>query len=62
MRIALIPLDERPVNTRYPAMIAKIAGAAVCLPPTALLSQHRTPAPSADLAAWLRQESPGWMH
>ena len=49
MRIGLIPLDERPANTRYPAMIAAIAGVDLVLPPTDLLSSFRTPAPCALL-------------
>jgi hypothetical protein len=54
MRIGLIPLDERPVNTRYPAMIAAIANAELALPPPERLSSFRTPAPCDALAAWLR--------
>ena len=54
MRIGLIPLDERPVNTRYPLMIAGIAGINLVLPPRELLSSYRTPAPCDELAAWLR--------
>lgn len=57
MRIGLIPLDERPVNTRYPAMIAAIAGVDLVLPPADLLSSFRTPAPCDDLAEWLRDSA-----
>ncbi len=32
-RLGLIPLDERPANTRYPAMIAASAGVDLRLPP-----------------------------
>lgn len=53
MRIGLIPLDERPVNTRYPAMIAAIAGVQLEVPPSELLSSFRTPAPCAQLITWL---------
>jgi len=53
MPLALIPLDERPVNTRYPRMIAAIAGASVLIPPPHLLPQFRQPADRAGLAAWL---------
>jgi hypothetical protein len=52
--IGILPLDERPVNTRYPAMIAAIAGATVRMPPAELLGAGRTPAPAEPLAAWLR--------
>jgi hypothetical protein len=55
MRIALLPLDERPVNTRYPALIAAAADAEIALPPPELLSRFRQPADPDALAAWLRQ-------
>jgi hypothetical protein len=58
MRIGLLPLDERPVNTRYPAMIAAIAGAELRLPPAGALSARRRPADCAALAAWLEQAAP----
>jgi len=54
MRIGLIPLDERPVNTRYPAQIARIAGVELHLPPPELLSSFRRPAPVEELGDWLR--------
>lgn len=38
MRIGLLPLDERPVNTHSPRMIARMAGVELVLPPPALLS------------------------
>lgn len=53
MKIGLIPLDERPVNTRYPRMIGQIAGIEVLLPPHDMLSQFRTPADCDAVAAWL---------
>ncbi len=54
MNIGLIPLDKRPVNTRYPAMIAEIAEAHIVLPPAEILSAWRRPADSAALAEWLQ--------
>jgi len=57
MKITLLPLDERPVNTAYPQRIADIADVTLVLPPPYLLSQQRTPAPSADLLAWLQTEA-----
>jgi hypothetical protein len=56
--IGLIPLDERPVNTRYPAMIAAIAGAEVRLPSAELLSVGRTPAAAEPLVSWLHDTAP----
>lgn len=58
MRIGLIPLDERPVNSRYPAMIAEIAGVDLVLPPFELLSSVRQPAQSDQIAAWLLEQTP----
>jgi hypothetical protein len=58
MRIGLIPLDERPVNTRYPAMIAQIAGVDVRLPPPDALSDYRTPARCDALGEWLLDTAP----
>ncbi len=59
MRIGLLPLDERPANTRYPAMIAAIAGAELVLPPAELLCAWRRPANCAALAHWLEASAPG---
>jgi hypothetical protein len=57
LRIGLIPLDERPVNTRYPAMLAAVAGAEIVQPPGELLSHRRTPADPDRLAGWLRDHA-----
>jgi hypothetical protein len=43
MRIALLPLDDRPVNGRLPAMVAAIAGAELLMPPVELLPRMREP-------------------
>ena len=56
--IGLLPLDERPVNTRYPAMIAAIAGAELRMPPASALSARRKPADCAALGAWLVANAP----
>lgn len=53
MKVGLIPLDERPVNTRYPQMIGEIAGVEVMLPPSDILSDFRTPANCSAIAEWL---------
>ena len=55
MKIGLIPLDERPVNTRYPKMIGQIAGVEVLIPPKEILSTFRTPADCDAIAEWLAQ-------
>jgi hypothetical protein len=56
MQIALLPLDERPVNTRYPAQTAAIAGATVVTPPVDALPDLRTPADRGALGAWMSEQ------
>lgn len=58
LRIGLIPLDERPVNTRYPALIAGVAGVELHEPPPALLSDIRQGANTPGLVDWLRETAP----
>jgi hypothetical protein len=53
MRIALLPLDERPVNTRLPADVAAIAGARLTLPDAGLLPSMRIPGKAGPLGEWL---------
>ncbi len=60
MRIGLIPLDERPVNTRYPAMLAAVADVTLEQPPPNILSQQKTPAHSDALAGWLLESAGRW--
>lgn len=57
MRIGLIPLDERPVNTRYPRCLAEIAGVELAMPSVDILSDFRRPATSAALIEWLQTEA-----
>jgi hypothetical protein len=54
LTLALLPLDERPVNTRYPQMLGAIAGANVLLPPPEIRGLQRTPADCDAVAGWLR--------
>ncbi|HZY49510.1 MAG TPA: DUF4127 family protein [Devosia sp.] len=53
LRIALLPLDERPVNITLPRQIAAIAGAELLLPPRRMLPDLRQPGRTDDLGAWL---------
>lgn len=53
--LALIPLDERPVNTRYPQMLGAIGGAEVRLPPEEIRGRQRVPADLPAVAAWLQE-------
>jgi hypothetical protein len=56
--VCLLPLDERPVNTRYPEMLAAIAGIDLRLPPPAIRGLGREPADLALVTRWLREEAP----
>ncbi|MEZ4671734.1 MAG: hypothetical protein R3E39_27845 [Anaerolineae bacterium] len=38
MKICLLLLGERPVNTRYPCMLAEMINAEVVLPPVQMLA------------------------
>ena len=58
VKIGLIPLDERPVNVRYPRLLAEIFGADVLLPPETILSHYRLPANSDGLLEWLNTHAP----
>jgi len=58
LEVGLVPLDERPVNTRYPRMLAELAGATLHLPPPDVLSDQRRPADGAALTGWLRARAP----
>lgn len=58
LMLALVPLDERPVNTRYPQMLGAIGGADVRLPPPEIRGRQRVPCDLAAVAAWLRETAP----
>lgn len=53
----LIPLDDRPINVSYPALLARVAGAELCRPPRALLGRFLTPGDPEGLLAWLHEAS-----
>lgn len=55
LNIALVPLDERPVNTRYPQMLGAIAGANILLPPVEIRGSQRQPADPEAVGQWLRK-------
>ncbi len=52
--IALLPLDNRPCNTRFPAQIARIGGDELLLPSPSHLGFFNTPGQPLALAAWIR--------
>lgn len=55
LKLALLPLDERPVNTRTPQMLGLIGGAEVMLPPLTMRGFKRMPADLDAVAKWLRE-------
>src|SRR6187402_1120074 len=56
-RIALLPLDDRPVNVGLPRDVAEIAGARLDLPPRELLPDYRRAGAPDGLAAWLTERA-----
>lgn len=54
LRIAYIPLDERPVNTQIPRDVAALAGCELLLPPEHMLPRFREAGHSAQLLDWLQ--------
>ena len=52
--IALLPLDNRPCNLRFPQQIAGIGNSELLVPPVELLGFFNTPGSSDALANWLR--------
>src|SRR5690554_5150287 len=58
MRLALIPLDERPCNEYFPRALAPIAGAQVITPPAHLLPTQREVGDYQRLGQWLDQVAP----
>lgn len=52
-RIALVPLDDRPVNVYCPTMTAAVAGVDLTLPPRKALGRFFQPGDGAAVARWL---------
>ena len=56
LRIALVPLDDRPVCLQYPTMMAPLAHAEVVAPPVEMLGRFTTTADTDAIARWLRAQ------
>lgn len=52
-RIALLPLDDRPVNVRLPGDVAAVAGVILDVPPAEILPSYRVAGDARALGAWL---------
>ncbi|MHB9027066.1 MAG: DUF4127 family protein [Armatimonadota bacterium] len=57
--LALLPLDDRPVNLDFPLLLAEVAGEEMITPPRALLGSFLTPGQPRELSAWLARALPG---
>lgn len=53
--IALIPLDERPCNTKFPFYISAIGGLELKIPPKDILSLKRKPANLLEVEIWIEE-------
>lgn len=56
LRIALVPLDDRPVCLQYPQMMAGLAHAEVVAPPIDVLGRFTTPGDTDAVTRWLRAQ------
>lgn len=54
MKIALVPIDNRPVTYVYPQIVARIAGLEPLVPPREYLGSLNQPAKIDDIYSWLR--------
>ena len=63
-RIGLIPLDDRPVSTADPVLLAQLAGAEVLIPPPKLLGHRDQPGNTEALGRWWLENAnaaDGWV-
>jgi hypothetical protein len=56
-RIALLPLDDRPVNVLLPQDVARVAGYSVDVPPEAIMPSYRTAGDPVALGEWLTERA-----
>lgn len=55
--IALLPLDDRPVNVLLPQDVARVVGVVVDTPPPGILPVYRTPGDTTALGSWLLEKA-----
>ena len=58
IKIALVPLDDRPCNLKFPVQIGQIAGMEVITPPKEFLGKFTTPGTSEAISDWLKEIAP----
>lgn len=59
MRLAFIPLDDRPCTAAFPSRLAPLAGVEIHAPPGALLGHCTRPGDPDALLDWLEREARG---
>ena len=52
-RILYVPLDDRPCNTRWPALLARSVDFDLVMPPSEMLGRYNTPGNPEVIADWL---------
>jgi len=57
-RVAVLPMDDRPVNYDYPRYLSRAAGLEILLPPREWLGNPWRPSRHAELADWLARAVP----
>ncbi|HMD61919.1 MAG TPA: DUF4127 family protein [Opitutaceae bacterium] len=57
-RVAVLPMDDRPVNYDYPRYLSRAAGLDLLLPPREWLGNPWRASRHAELAAWLAETAP----
>jgi hypothetical protein len=58
-RVAVLPMDDRPVNYDYPRYLSRAAGMEVLLPPREWLGNPWRASRHAELVEWLARTAPG---
>lgn len=56
-KVVLVPLDERPCNTRFPTMLAAMTDWQLVTPEGSLLGQKKVPAKVESLVDWAEKEA-----
>ena len=56
-KIALVPLDSRPCNYRFPVKLARNAGCEIIVPPPEAMDHYTNPADTAKIMNWLLEIS-----
>jgi Protein of unknown function (DUF4127) len=59
LKIGLVPIDDRPVNTKLPAMIAAVAGIKSIQPPREILGREHEPGHPVGIGNWILETAAG---